>query len=515
MSLRSLLEGAGCGVLLTLRFARYMLPPGHEALLHPFPVSTVFLGVFIDLAAVSIVAALLLTRANGLERTSFLWAFVVPGVILVEIYDVSLLVSVVPSWRSLLELFGAVIFLCLGLWWLRPRWFKGTVRIVRGSLFLLGFSTLWMFPELLYGAGRSFTHEASSFHGESNIRLNATEPRIIWIIFDELSYDQAYEHRWTGLDLPNFDRLLGESVTFTNVRPAGFYTEDVIPSLFLGRAVSQIRVSTSGELSVYLDDVHQWRLFDASQTIFADARRSGWTSGLVGWRLPYCRIMAGWVDSCEWYNREPLVDNLSPTQSVLSNAAAPFFRWLYMLAPSIVPERYSYDANLARGTQRDYESLMKQAHRLLLASPIRFVFLHLNVPHPPGIYDRKAHRFARGGSYVDNLALADAALGQLLDTLESTPVWPQTTVIVCGDHSWRYPLWNGNRLWTAEDEAASGEHFDPRPVLSILFPQPRAGSRVSHEFPALALHDVIEGIIHGQIRSAADLAQHMGWGGAT
>ena len=39
---------------------------------------------------------------------------------------------------------------------------------------------------------------------------------------------------------------------------------------------------------------------------------------------------------------------------------------------------------------QDQAAIMPQAEALIRDQSIRFVFIHLPVPHPPGIYDRSA-----------------------------------------------------------------------------------------------------------------------------
>ena len=58
----------------------------------------------------------------------------------------------------------------------------------------------------------------------------------MWLLFDELSYDQTFEHRFPGLAMPAFDKFKSESVVFSDLKPAGYYTDRVIPALFLGTA---------------------------------------------------------------------------------------------------------------------------------------------------------------------------------------------------------------------------------------------------------------------------------------
>ena len=71
--------------------------------------------------------------------------------------------------------------------------------------------------------------------------------RIVWLLFDELSYDQTFDHRFPGLAMPAFDEFKSKSVVFSNLKPAGYYTDRVIPAFFLGKPVDNIRSGLDGE----------------------------------------------------------------------------------------------------------------------------------------------------------------------------------------------------------------------------------------------------------------------------
>lgn len=122
-----------------------------------------------------------------------------------------------------------------------------------------------------------------------------------------------------------------------------------------------------------------------------------------------------------------------------------------------------------------------------------FVVLHLPVPHPPGIYDRHTGRFAdkAGQSYVDNLALSDIVLGKLLSILRSSPRWPETTILVNGDHGWRTPGWRSDATWTDEDERASRGIFDVRPALLIHHAGQVISESIKQPTPLLDLHGIL------------------------
>jgi hypothetical protein len=501
MNSRALLEGAGCGMLITWPFVSELLSNhGNNTLFyHPFPISSVFLAALVDLVGIGILAAAIWVLLERLGPDNFLWAPIVAGIVAFAAYSFAR----VGYWRWL---FAGIVLVSCGLRWYRAGWFRAVVRLTRGGLVLLGFSVFWMVPELLYFAIRSSGHEAPGFTAPTTVAHGVGGPRIVWLLFDELSYDQVFEHRSPSLLLPNFDRLRSQSVTFTNLEPAGFFTDLVVPSLLLGRTASDVKSSAGGEFSVYLADVRRWRRFDPSQTVFADAKALGWTSGIVGWYLPYCRVMQGWVDICHgWPYEEPFPGNMEPDRDILANIPAPFMNWLPRLFPGILSDRYNYRKNWVADLHRDYLSLMKEAQTLLADSAIRFAYVHLNVPHPPGFYDRKTHQLAAWGSYLDNVALADESLGRLIGGLESTPEWSETTVVACSDHSWRPTIWDWN-ISTAEDKDASKGRFEPRPALLVHFPAQAESLSVTSRFPALAEHDVIEALLRRQIRTPTGLA---------
>ncbi len=155
---------------------------------------------------------------------------------------------------------------------------------------------------------------------------------------------------------------------------------------------------------------------------------------------------------------------------------------------------------------KEYRNIMARAHALIDNNRVRFIFLHIPVPHPPGIYDRRRHMFRSYGTYLDNLVLADDTLGAILKELDATPSASRTTVIVSSDHSWRLSLWRPAEDWTAEEEHASGGHFDPRPALLIHFPGQTSGDDITPVLPELLEHDIVADMLVGRINSHEDLA---------
>jgi hypothetical protein len=341
------------------------------------------------------------------------------------------------------------------------------------------------------------------------VEINAQEPRIIWIILDELSYQQVYERRFPGLDLPAFDQLASQSTLFTHVLPAAQFTENAVPSMMTGLPVDEIRVGRDDSLrSLHNPVTGVWHPFDAQDTVFQDALDNGFRTAVAGWYNPYCKILPKVLDDCYWVSRERAVGGMFSHASVLTNMAAP---WIYLVDKLRFLSFGDWDANKAVAPAHiaDYEDLTSAGDQLLEDTSINFLLLHMPVPHPGGIYDRQTRMLTtHRASYVDNLALADSYLAHVHQLLEQRGEWDSSAVIVMGDHSWRTKLvWMNTPLWTAEDQAASnGGQFDDRPAYIVKLPHQTTAARIDSRFAATRTRDLLDGILDGSIRSVPELA---------
>jgi hypothetical protein len=60
------------------------------------------------------------------------------------------------------------------------------------------------------------------------------------------------------------------------------------------------------------------------------------------------------------------------------------------------------------------------------------------------------------------------------------------------------PLWRPTPQWSKEEEAASGGHFDTRPVLMIHFPGQSAEHDVTAPFDEIKIHEILERMLRRQ-----------------
>jgi hypothetical protein len=510
---RAVLEGVGAALLLLLTYIWPCIEPLHLALYsHRLPASNLVGGLLVDMLGLSILAIGFLIAIQYLPRTlertlSALFA----SLMLLRILDIAIQMQTNPhiiahwgrvrmqSCIAILLLFGLLAFFL-------PRSIQPVVRAVNLTIAAFAFCAFWIIPQLLYLTLAGEPGEsAASIH--IPLPRSRSNQRIIWILFDELSYDQAFDHPASSIKLPNFDRLRTESISFNNLQPAGYHTDKIIPSLFLGRRIDQTRATLRGDLWYMDESQNHWLAYDPNATLFGLAKLNGWTSGVDGWFYPYCRSFAPVLDVCFWepFDFPPLpmeAYGASEKKSVLTNAAALPNAYLSKLthraarSPSVFQNDHI----------QQFQNVMAHTQELIENDQVRFVFLHLPIPHPPGIYDRERHMLRPSGNYLDNLVLADDTLGALMKEIDATPLASRTTVIISSDHSWRIPMWKPAEYWSTEEERASGGRFDNRPVLLIHFPGQKDGNEIKAALPEMIEHDIVAEVLRGRMGSPEDLS---------
>lgn len=507
---------AGLSLVYCLALIAPLVSPDHQWIYHDSGApASIFLPVFFNMVVLWLFFALLLLFARRNKRFKvMLWS----GVILFTPWMLLTDLALLFAWR-LPHRFSVGAFLASGLVWVviaamwRPGFVPHFVRLQRFSSRMLAFAgvcSLFVIAQMFW-----FFWQARSLQSprplhrstyEAVAAARAQRPRIIWIILDELSYQQVYERRFPALDLPAFDQLASEATVFTQVAPAANATELAVPSLMTGLPVDHIRAGGDGTLRLlHNPDTGRWQLFHPQDTVFQDALNHGFRTGVAGWYNPYCRVLPEVLDRCQWVLRE--TDGGIPSDgSLASNAAAP---WTHLIEKFRRSGSDGIDEAAIRAHIADYADILSAGDRLLQDSSIDFLFLHIPVPHPGGIYDRRTRTFTtHRSSYIDNLALADSYLAHVRQVLEQRGEWDSSAIVVMGDHSWRTTLlWKASTSWTAEDEAAShGGQFDDRPGYIVKLPYQKGAAKIESPFSAVKTRALLQGILDGSIRSVPQLA---------
>jgi hypothetical protein len=501
--LKKLCQSLGLASLILVVNYGDLLGGGADVRMHtPFPLAQVCFAHIADLLILALLLFLLLT---AFARTRFypwlrlLLAIALPPYLLQRAQSINSFDLIEGLAALFLVLWTAVVLLLL------MRFAKWYSRLMRAGSFVAAALVLFALAsiaQLLWVATwRPAPNQIAATWNQpaATPQPPRQHPLLVWIVFDELSYDQLFEHRAPNLALPNFDALRAQSTLFTNTQPAGIHTVNVLPSLLTGHLVDGIRYTFRNRLWVHHADGSGRQLIDGPNSVFGDAIATGWRTAAVGWYNPYCSAYAPAIQDCFWTNRDMLDGPISQQATLADNIASP----LHLLAVELVsPARADRDlcAFDIRNRSQTESGLQQHALQLLHTDQADFVFLHLAIPHSPNTWSRAQSAFTDrcGSSYLDNLALTDRVLGQLLATLQASPRWNQTTLIVQGDHSWRTAIWRGLPAWTEEDEQASRGLFDPRPALLIHQPAQSQPQTVATPWPLLQVHSVVEQVLHHQ-----------------
>lgn len=508
----------GIATLCLLALLGPLIAPAHTIIYHASDSALPFFeAVLFDLFAFSgLLTALLLFAERPGRRQFVIWCAILSSLPLIVLKNAVMLASLQPLPHWLLRLIAGLLFvsfIALSLCW-KPSFIPGFQRALGFLRVVFGFVALngiFMVGQLLwYGwQARALNPPAALHQRAANSTSHASGPRVIWIVLDELSYQQVYEQRFPGLSLPTFDEVAQQSTLFTHVVPAGIFTEAVIPSLMSGLPVDDIRSSSDGRrLSLHDPVDKKWLPFDPHQTVFQDALNAGYSTAIAGWYNPYCRILPQVLDHCYWTSHLLYPGGIDSEKSVADNVSQQMIHGFRALS-STLPHHYAGPTQREQALHiADYRDLRNAGDALLSDPSANFILLHMPIPHPLGIYDR--HRkvlTTRGTSYIDNLALTDIYLAHVRDLLRSQNQWDSSTIVIMGDHSWRTSLvWSKIYGWTPEDQAAShGALIDDRPAYIVKLPSQQQGARIDASFPAVRTRALLDALMKGQLRTPDEL----------
>jgi hypothetical protein len=525
IKLRWLLEAAGAGLLVSLPYYVQLLYPNRIALFHHnLHQANLIFGVLLALLAVILIgfAFIVYVENRFAPKARAILGAAISGVVFLRSFDLFLFLLV--EWRTTLyaeasvsahgvpvfaglrhvtvnPLFRIGVLVVFGLLALgRPQAARPVVKTARLLAGALGLCAVWIIPKLsVLGLApeRATVAPQSVAQGRTGV-----QERIVWILFDELSYNLVFDHPPQGMTFPNFWILRSTSATFSEISPIGFSTDRIIPSLLAGKEIHEIASDPQGRLFYSGSRGQVPQVLDPSQTLFGFAHANGWNPGIVGWYNPYCRIFVSELSACWWgpgvQARIPgEVIGASEEHSILYNAA--------LLIPAFLFNPGVDKSEIIGPRRANFLESIARAHHLIQDQNIHFVFLHISVPHPPGFYDRRTHKLCECGNYLDNLVLADDTLATLLREIKQTPEKDQTTLIVSSDHSWRVPLWKGADDWTAEEESVSKGQFDDRPVFLVHFPGQTGASNISAPMSELREHDIVAAMLQDKLDTPQEL----------
>ncbi len=494
-----------------------LISPQHQLAFHlPGSATALFGAVLLDLFALSLVLIALLFWASRHPLAELLlWAALLlplPWVLIETIAGF----EGTPANRVLLwlaALFGAGAWLWAALH--RRALGPAFVRWQPILVSLLGFVALSgavILSELLW-FGWQARHLNAPVALRAAVPAPPGSPRVVWILLDELSFRQVYGHRAPGLALPNFDRLAAESTVFSHAVPTAQYTRVALPGLLTGQDLSATAPTADGHLlQLHKRGQRGWHSLQPRNTVFGDAADAGMPTGIAGWYEPYCRLLPAVLNRCFWTYSDNIAGGLSGDASVVSNALQPLRGPLAALLHRVGlgPAAPSADAKDVQQHAADYRALLSAGDSLLAAQTAGLQLVHMPIPHPWGIYDRRTGTFpAHRTSYLDNLALADAYLGHLRALLAQGGAWDSTDIIVMGDHGWRAEsVWRRSGFWAGEEDAAAqGAAPEDPPALIVKLHGQTTPARIDARFDDVHTRALIDALLTRRLRTPEDLRQ--------
>ena len=263
----------------------------------------------------------------------------------------------------------------------------------------------------------------------------SVEPRVVWIIYDELDQRVAFTSRPNGCQLPELDRVYDESLHATNAFPPGGSTIISLPALTTGRYVVRAKPVSRNELNITYAGTNTPVGWSTQPTIFSRARELGFNTALVGWYHPYSRLFSSSLNFCAWYPYPPYQQSRGRT------VIASMINQIWALASPLQQRRLLIDV---------YQKSLADSRDLVKDGRYGLVMLHLPGAHFPGIYDSAKGKFtltcfSRSRGYFQNLQLTDKTMGILRRDMEQSGQWDRSWVIVTSDHWWREArVYDGN-----------------------------------------------------------------------
>ncbi len=335
--------------------------------------------------------------------------------------------------------------------------------------------------------------------------------RVVWIIFDEMDYRAAFGERLPSVTLPEFDRLRGQSLFATDAWPPAGATIYSLPSLIAGKTVSVVKKTSPSELTLTFAGTNERVRWSTQPSIFSRARSYGGRTALVGWHIPYGRMIGNDLDKCSWYTPTVAAHNFNLTfgGSMLGiiweiGKHIPLLRTaLNKYAPPPAEE-----SNLRVLSLELWRRIQRDAIAVATDPNLSLTLIHHWAPHLPGIFDRRKKEFSvTGGNYFDNLVLADRTLGELRRNMEQAGLWDKTTVLVSSDHRFRPHLFQKDPMFTAEEASFAAGKPDNRVPFILKLAGTSAGAVYTNRFNTIITHDLLLAILHGDIRSMEELVR--------
>ena len=304
-------------------------------------------------------------------------------------------------------------------------------------------------------------------------------------LFDEWSFERSFHGVRFREELPNLRGLQAESLTFLQAFAPAPDTEVSLPRLLFSRDENWTLEKERG--------VAYWVQGDdrvptaGSRQLFGPFERAGYRTAMVGYYLPYRRLLGDGVDVARSVPHVPWGEDFWESLWLRSLES---FR--HLVGPEGIPDfisskKVAYSEHWRDINREIYGDVMQ----ILNEWPENtFLFSHWPVPHAPFVFEAdgsyrgafQADRvFGTEADYLRSLRNLDRIVGDLLGNLEASGRLERSLLILTSDHGWK-----------KRDEVPI------RVPLVIKWPHQREGVLVEGAFPTLALPGLLESFAAGR-----------------
>jgi hypothetical protein len=337
----------------------------------------------------------------------------------------------------------------------------------------------------------------------ATISVRPSPVRVVWIVFDELDYSLAFAKRPASLTLPEFDRLREQAFFSLNAYPPSGNTLMSLPSLLTGKLISRARPANPSEMLLNDEGADKALPFSSQSNIFCEARASGFNTALAGWCIPFQRMIGKNLNSAS----DQEVGTFNLPKNMLLHLQGP------LVDIHLAPIAKSLDKLETKWERQEHEAIyrkvMADGKSAALNADYGLVFLHLPIPHPPGIYHRATGKFDLQGesNYLDSLALADISLGELRRAMEDAGIWDSTILIISSDHWWRPYIWKYTQQWAQGDNDLVETETNVNHRVPFLVKMANQKTNLNYEpaFNTVLTKDLILSILRGDTRSVEEV----------
>jgi hypothetical protein len=277
------------------------------------------------------------------------------------------------------------------------------------------------------GAGPSLPYNTTTTVGDPAPR------QVIWIIFDELDYDQTLQQmaRLHEDFMPNLAQLSRLGVSALQAYSPAKDTVASIPALLTGYPLKGLDFSI-GYRPLLRTRNDGTRGFQQSDSVFSRIPGGPQSAAILGFYHPYCTLFPAVNPCLTW-----------PDQ----NAGRWFDALAFFGQPAIATSRLLPGSStwLSGDLFRQFEPMyritevtLREFPRFLSLQDKSLVYIHVNLPHAPADFSQRVLHLGTVGDdredYRRNLKLVDRLLGDAFPILRERAQRQKILLIVSSDH---------------------------------------------------------------------------------